>query len=159
RVGEDFARLLLSDVAPACAALEDARKKADAAERPTLLLQEAELLEKGIFLAAHFGQTDHVHALVAHFQALLKALRGGEAAQAVESLAGQGFRGLRKLGLRDEIHALLGQMVDLVMQGKTLGEMRERKDSPAALRTLLHVASGWFYFGMTAEARPILEEA
>jgi len=50
-------------------------------------------------------------------------------------------------------------MAEMVTQGKALAEMRARKDWPLALRTLLHVASGWYYFGMTAEARPILEEA
>jgi hypothetical protein len=122
-------------------------------------MEEAELLEKGIFLAAHFDQSEDVRALFARFQGLLKNLHGAGAGQAVDSLAGQCFRGLRKLGLRDEIHALLGQMAEVVTQGEPLAALRKRKDWAAALRTLLQVASGWYYFGMDAEARPFLEEA
>jgi hypothetical protein len=155
RVGEEFATQLLPEVLPACATLDEAAAKADRTEQTNLLMEQAELLEKAIFLAAHFDQSASVQALVARFQVLLQALPRG----AVDSLAGQCLRGLRKLGLRDEIHNLLGQMAAAVTEGQALATLRKRKDWPATLRTLLQVAAGWYYFGMDEEARPVLEEA
>src|SRR5262249_29511327 len=129
------------------------------------------LLERGLVLAAHFDQGKHVEALVAHFQELLRAQRGSRNVQALDTLAGHCFRGLRKFGLRDSIDGLLRLMADVVLEGQDLASLRPRLEGddeaarllrqqwPATLRTLLQLASGWFYFGKEDQAKPVLDEA
>jgi hypothetical protein len=99
--------------------------------------------------------------MVARFLRLVESLRGEGGAQALDSLAGQCFRGLRKLGLRDETDRLLQQMANLLLQGESLPAMRQRlgKQWSTALRTLLQITAGWLYFGRTERALPILTEA
>jgi cellulose synthase operon protein C len=157
RLGEAFAREVLDRVVPAVAKLDELR-------------EQAVLLEKGLRLAAHFDQAEHVQALVARFHQLLAAQRGAEATQALEPLLGQCFRGLRKLGMRDEINRLLERLAELVLRGQglqaggPLGAGAEKRGPQAGqwartLRLLLHVASGWSYFGQDDRAWPILDEA
>jgi hypothetical protein len=146
RVGEAFSRQLLTEVSAACDGLSE-------------VLEQAALLEKALFLAAHFDQARYVQELVGRFRTLLQGQRGAGGIQALDSLAGQSFRGLRKLGMRDEIHALLGDLTEAVLQGETLDTLRNRSDWPGVLRTLLHVAAGWYYFGKDGQARPFIDEA
>ena len=155
RIGEEFALELLGHLVPAYDALPEARELA-------AVFQQAQLLEKGLFVAAHFDRKDHIQALVVRFQKLLQAQRGnGSSMQALDSLAGQCFRGLRKLGMRDEIDVLLKQMADVILEGQDVATAGSRADRnwPAALRALLHVASGWLYFGRDRQAEPILTAA
>jgi hypothetical protein len=125
------------------------------------LESRAKLLERALFLAAHYDRAEYLQQLVNSFVQLLETQRGDNAAQALDALAGQCLRGLRKLGLREEIDGLLQRMTDLVMQGQELANLRQRlKDQWAnTLRTLLQIASGWLYFGRTEQAMPVLEEA
>src|SRR5205814_4054337 len=46
-----------------------------------------------------------------------------------------------------------------VMGGKSLDKCRQSRTWPAAVRTLLHVAAGWFYLNDDTEGRQLLEEA
>ena len=85
-----------------------------------------------------------------------------QAMQAVEKLASESLRGLRKLGMRDEIDVLLRQMADVILQGEdmsTLSNPRTDRNWPVALRALLHVAAGWLYFGREKQAEPIISAA
>lgn len=163
RVGEDFALLLLAQLAPTCDGLGD---PADA----QALEDHAKLLEKSLFAAAHFDRMEYVQSLVARFQKLLATQRSPEKAKSLESLAGQCFRGLRKLGMRDETDLLLRQMAALVIESQGAKSLQElfglsaaaaakNPDWPAALRTLLHVAGGWLYFGQEKQAEPVLKAA
>ncbi len=145
RISETFAQNLLPETLPACDALSE-------------VIEQAELLEKGMFVAAHFDQSAHVQAMVGRFRSLLGTLHGQSAAK-LDELAEQCFRGLRKLGMRDEIHELLRKMAEVVTDGKPLAKLRERKEWASHLRTLLHVAGSWYYFGMESEAKPVMEEA
>jgi hypothetical protein len=61
--------------------------------------------------------------------------------------------------MRDEINLLLHQMAEAIMQGKAVEELRGQPGWPTVLRTLLHVAAGWFHFGQDEEALALLEEA
>jgi hypothetical protein len=154
RVGEEFGKRMLNLALPAYDALPPPNKDLEA------LTWQSEFLEKALFVAGHFGRADHVHALVARFQRLLQSQRGPQALPALEKLAGQCFRGLRKLGMRNEIDQLLGQMADLVLEGKAVEAMDFAKaENTAALRALLHVAAGWYYFGRDSHAEPILQAA
>ncbi|MCI0456773.1 MAG: hypothetical protein L0Z62_07325 [Gemmataceae bacterium] len=159
RLEEAFARELLDEVLPACKTLEDAMAKADASEKGNLLMEQAELLAKGIFVAAHFDQVAHAQQLVSRFQTLLGTLHSAGGLHILAWLAGQYLRGLRRLGLRDELRSLLNKVAGVVSGGKPLAELRKQKDREPILRTLLQVASGWYSIGMEGEARPFIEEA
>jgi hypothetical protein len=157
RLGETYARDLLGQVAPAIDALAD-------------LQDQARLLEKGLSLAAHYDQAEHIQAFVARFHALLGGQEADEATHALEPLLGECFRGLRKLGMRDEIRLLLDRMAALALRGQSadaispLGFTVVRRGPLAVswartLRLLLHIAAGWYYFGQDDRARHILDEA
>ncbi len=152
RVSEEFARELLDQVA---AAFDAPGKGEDVA----LMMARADLVEKALFVAAHFDRAEHIPHLVSRFERLLEGQRGGATTKAIETLAAQCFRGLRKLGMRDEIDRLLTLMADVVLRGKPLASLDERADKPAALRALLHVAGGWYYFGRDDRAEPLLKAA
>jgi hypothetical protein len=162
RVGEALAEELLDEVAPACellAELAKSRKKGAAADEAPAFLEQANLLEKALVLAAHFNQTRRVQEFVGRFRKALQAQHGPAALKALSSVAAQSFRGLRKLGLRDEIDHLLRQMAEVILQGRTMSALRGEKHWPEMLPALLRVAEGWYYFGKEAEADGIVEEA
>src|SRR5262249_1648097 len=62
------------------------------------LEQRTTLLDRALFLAAHYDRTQHVQSLVSVFVQLVESQRGDQATEALDTLAGQGLRGLRKLG-------------------------------------------------------------
>jgi hypothetical protein len=159
RLGEAFARDLLGLVAPAVDALAD-------------LQAQARLLEKGLSLAAHYDQAEQIQTFVTRFHTLLDGQQGDEAIHALEPLLGESFRGLRKLGMRDEIRLLLDRMAALVLRSQSgaaaatsLLNFTVVRRGPQAvpwgrtLRLLLHIAAGWYYFGQDDRARHILDQA
>jgi hypothetical protein len=152
RVGEDFARQLLDEVVR----VYDGLAKND---EIAATIAQAELLEKALFVAAHFDRSDQIPPLVTRFERLVEAQSGGATMSAVETLAAQCFRGLRKLGMRDEVDRLLTLMAGVILQGQPLSSLNGRPDKAAALRALLHVAGGWYYFGRESRAEPVLQAA
>ncbi len=150
-VGEEFALDMLNRLPAAYDALGNTDDPGD-------LLAQSELLEKGLFLAAHFDRVEFMPTLVTRFQNLLHALHGAGSLKKLDTLAAQCFRGLRKLGMRDEIDTLLHQIADLILAGKDLATFNPRADASGAeaLRALLHVAAGWFFFGRDRQAEPII---
>ena len=153
RIGEEFGRDVLAKVAPAFDALADS---SDA----QVLLNQANLLEKGLAVAAHFDRSEHIHPLVDRFRTMLAAQKGDAGIQTIESLAAQCFRGLRKLGMREEIDVLLTQMALVLLGGqdpRTL-DAANLPTQPASLRALLHVAGGWYYFGRDRQADPVMQK-
>jgi hypothetical protein len=160
RVGESLAEELLAEVFPCCDALEElGRGKATAAGDGRLFEKQAALLEEALFVAAHFNQTQRVQECVNRFRRLFQAQRGSDLFKALNSLAAQSFRGLRKLGLRDEIDQLLRQMAEVILRGREMKALREEKQWPDMLTALLRVAAGWYYFGREEEANAVVEEA
>ena len=157
RLGEPFARGLFGRV---LAAVDELAPR---------LPRQADLLERAIHVAAHFDQAGHVRDYVGRFEALLAEADEASASD-LEPLLGQAFRGLRKLGLRDETDRLLGRMAGLILKGRGVGpdgdlsSAAERTGPEAvawskALRMLLHVAAGWYQVGQPDRARPVLDEA
>ena len=65
--------------------------------------RQANLLEKALFVAAHFDCKDAVPGLVTRFERLLQSQQEAPTLQALDTLAAQCFRGLRKLGMQQEI--------------------------------------------------------
>jgi hypothetical protein len=123
--------------------------------------QVAGLVDHALFVAAHFDRHDHVQKLVPWFLELLEEERDRGSANIIDLVAGQCLRGLRKLGLRDEIERLLVQMSELILRGKSLAALRgaSNKNWPNDVRLLLHIAGGWLYFGREQQAQPVLDEA
>jgi hypothetical protein len=154
RVNEDFARRMLEQTIPAYDALPEAREMA-------AIMEQAAFLEKALFVAGHFGRMEAVHPLVTRFQRMLQAQQGAQVFQVLDTLAAQVFKGLRTLGMRDEIDQILGQMAELVLKGRELKQIDFKKEEqgPAALRSLLQVAGQWYYFGRDSQADPILQAA
>src|SRR5262249_30427108 len=111
RIDESFATDLLGRVA---ATLDDLPQTKEAAP----------LLEKALFVAAHFEQTAYVQQFIARFRQLFDRQRDRGGARALALLAEQSFRGLRKLGLRQEIDHLIKQMAEWSLQGQDLPHLR-----------------------------------
>lgn len=153
RVGEEFARKLLDQSVSAYDALPETK------ELPALM-EQAAFLEKALFVAGHFGRIEAVHPLVLRFQHMLAGQKGPQAIPVLDSLAAQCFRGLRKLGMREEIDTILKQMAELVLEGQDVKAIDFKKEQgPARLRALLQVAGGWYFFGRDSQAEPILQAA
>jgi hypothetical protein len=154
RVGEDFARKMLDQTVTAYDALPEAKEMAD-------LMEPAAFLEKALFVAGHYGRMESVHPLVTRFQNMLKGQKGPQALQVLIWLGTDWLRGLRKLGMRDEIDTILRQMAELVLEGQEVKaiDFKKREQGPAALRALLQVAAGWYFFGRDSQAEPILQAA
>jgi hypothetical protein len=155
RVGEDFSAEML-ELCPATF---------DALPPPgdiTEFEHQAKLLEKSLFVAAHFDRKEFVQQLVTRFGRLLDTQRDAATVQAIDTLAAQSFRGLRKLGMQQEIDKLLHLMAEVLLQGRALRTVDDPErwaKQPAALRALLHVAAGWYYFGRDGQADTVLNAA
>lgn len=148
RVGEAFALPLLRRLGPVLDGLTDVG-------------EQTALLERGLLVAGHFGQADHVQALVTRFEQLLEQRQGADALTAFEMLAEQSFRGLRKLGMHDTIERLLRRMVERLLPGQSRANLRRPLGvhlAPSGWRTLLHVGAGWFAAGHEEPALHIVDE-
>ena len=114
------------------------------AEKTNDSVLQATLLERGMAVAAHYGQTLEATRL---FQRLRKLVQSQKKADiktlaALEAMLSQSFRGLRRLGMRDELALLLEDLSVLVHSGPA-----KEKHAPERLKLLLQLAGGWFYFG------------
>lgn len=155
RVGEEYALTLLDRLKEVYNALQKQNEDSSVETR-------AELLERGMLVAGHFDRAEYVRYLVERFQQLIQAIHRIPASiQKLANLAGQCFRGLRKLGMRDEIDELLSQMRDAIQGDNDLSKVKwyERKSGLDELRALLHVAAGWIYFGKEQQAEDIINSA
>ncbi len=154
RLGQDFACALLGRVVPSLA------------ETTAPTESQALILEKGMVLAAHFDQTPFAVSFVERFMQMVAA--GAAAIQAIEPLIGQLFLGLRKFGLRDVVGQLLERLTVLIAKGHDLQQLRLRiarqaeqgmlRKDLSTWKVMLHVASGWLYFGGEEQASSILNE-
>jgi hypothetical protein len=125
------------------------------------ILDQALLLERGLFISGHFGQTETVTTFVGRIHDLLEAQAEAsvETIQQLQSLLAQSFTGMRRLGMRDNISHLLDQMAGLVRNAQTrMSGSKNAGDQAELLRTMLQVASGWFFFGHVENAWPVLDE-
>jgi hypothetical protein len=83
------------------------------------------------------------------------------AVSVIDELAGRCLRGLRKVGMRDEIDHLLKVMANVILGGKEMKSLTGKGASikGSELRALLHVAGGWYYFGRDTQAEPVMQAA
>ena len=149
RLGHAFAEAMLDRVATQLAKSKDVEKT-------------AEMLEKSVFLAAHFDRKDDVKRFVARLHQLLQDRQGLTYEKLIRLITGS-FRSLRKLGLRDCVAELMTQLGVLVE-----AEKASHSKSATALVSdtrskfhclLLELAAGWFFFGEEQKARKILDDA
>jgi hypothetical protein len=154
RVGADFGREVLERIP---AALDSLSEPGSALPFESI----ARLLGWGLFVAAHFDRADFVHLLLRRLEELLRSQQGAPAEQAFDTLVRQCLGGLRKLGMRREIEHLLQEMAGLVLLGAEPAALDPAwgQQNPVALRALLHVAGGWYYFGKRAEAEQVFRMA
>jgi hypothetical protein len=163
RAGERFTLEALHQV-PAMLASAPGLAQAD----PALLNPWGDLLESGLLLAAFHGEVDLAHKLVPSLLQLMAWPQKENAAKPLDRLVGQCIRSLRKLGLRDEMAALLQQITDL-FQGREVLEQLARRPADwkpiewqkplRTLRVLLQVGGGWMTFGRLEAALPALDQA
>src|SRR5262249_49750633 len=112
-------------------------------------------------VAAHFDNAAQVQELVVRFQKLLRSTGKEQPSHALVSLAGHCLRGLRRLGMRQEIELLLRQLEDLLLQGKSPANRRATvfEGRSEAIMALLNLASGWYYFGRDDAAGTVVKLA
>ena len=154
RIGEGFARSMLDQ---ALAAYDSVPEDAE----PALLQDRGELLEKALFVAAHFDRVEHIQALLSRFKKLFQTGSPALLMNDLEKLILHCFRGLRKLGMRDEINQLLLRITAALLKGKDIASLdrREMADNPDILRSLLQIAAGWYYFGRDEQAQAVVRLA
>ncbi|HEX4613649.1 MAG TPA: hypothetical protein VH092_36035, partial [Urbifossiella sp.] len=162
RAGEGLAAELLRLVPGVLNGL--AAKPFGPGEPTDVIQKQGELVERAVFAAAHFGRTDLLRPIVDGFTALLRSRPEEGRFRLINIVAGAFLRGLKRLGLRDEIDRFLTRLQAEVLLGATPADLRKRYTAKpdawsAALQTLLNLAGGWLTFGMTAQAVPILNEA
>lgn len=149
RLGEEFARDLLPNVIPTL-------------DRANDLVERARVLEKSLFLAAHYDKTDYIRPLIERLRGILQEHWSSDNLVKLVSLLSESLRGLRKLGMRDQIHQLLDVLTGLIRkQSQRMGKMStaERNEERAnQLSLLLQVAGGRFYFSQDEHAWPVIEE-
>ena len=159
RVGENFAIELLSVVSAVI------REDCPSFDR-TLMLHSA------LRVSAHFGRADLVEGFTEDLSAVMPELirdylameiqpppEQVEKAAAIESLFSQSFRGLRKLGMRDEIGRLYGLISDLIQSAPRASRSRKNRDDSVTRRErlLLCLATGWYYFNVDGSARSVVD--
>ena len=161
RIGEDFAVALIRQVPAALEEYANVKATVPEAERVAAEEKSLVLLERSLFLAAHYARPDLVQAVFARFLDYVAACPATEAYAAVNKIARECLRGLRKMGLKEEIDRFLKQMTDILMRGKTLPQLRSTAGTawPEILTSLLNLAEGWLFFGIASQAKPILDEA
>jgi hypothetical protein len=159
RVGEDFAVALIQQVPGVIEAANQVTGTPD--HLAQLWEKKKDLLERALFLAAHYDRTELVQGLFNQFLTFIRSRSGREMYDAINKVARECLRSLRKLGLKDEINRFLTQMTDLVVQGRTLAQLRNAAGTnwPDVLGALLHLAEGYLFFGGLDKARPFLDEA
>lgn len=162
RAGEAFTAELLAAVPQVLKSPEAAGGKPP--DSDGFLKKQGQLLERALFVAAHFGRAETVRGLVGEFAALLRSKPEAARFKLINIVAGPSLRSLRKLGMRDEIDRLLTQIRDEVLRGATLAELRGRYGTgpitwSSVLQTLLNLATGWLAFGLDDHAAPILDAA
>ncbi|HYH67983.1 MAG TPA: hypothetical protein VD866_25020, partial [Urbifossiella sp.] len=126
--------------------------------------KQGELVERAIFAAAHFGRSDLLRPVIDAYAGLVRERPEPARFHLINAAAGQVFRSLKRLGMRDELDRFLSLLRSEVGRGAAAGNLRNqyagRVDQWAvALETLLNLAAGWLTLGLTDHALPIINEA
>jgi len=153
RLGPEVTVGLLDRVLPAVEGLPPVYAPADLHDR-------VPLLERALLLAAHHDKVELVDRVILKYLELLREAQAKSFAfDALEGLAGQSLRGLRRLGLKDKVAMVLRQLEEAILRGLALDELRGRLKGnwKLAMVSLLHLAAGWLHLGEQGRAAPIME--
>lgn len=117
------------------------------------------VIEHGMAAASYADRPDLAKIFVTELLAFSPS--SGGLTEMTESLCSQTFRSLRRMGLRSEADQVLNHLAENLTQGQALSKIRSQRPAewPLVLRTMLHVAAGWFYSGRDDQAYAVLEEA
>jgi hypothetical protein len=152
-VSEEFARKLLDQAIPAYDALPQSRESVEVSE-------QAGFLEKALRAAIHYQFEDEFLRFLERCQRFLQTVdkthRWG-----LEGVVRGCVHGLFHFQLCDEADQFLNTMSQLVLGGRSLGEsIRDDRDGGVGrVQWLLPLAAGWYAFGWSRLADPVLEEA
>ncbi|MEM8668551.1 MAG: hypothetical protein AAGG48_13615 [Planctomycetota bacterium] len=147
RLGERYATKLIERVWSVIDACQDS-------------FDQAALLHRAILVAAHFGRVDLVQSLVEVMDQSLPELvhqyctlspTDRQQTEAIERLLNQSFRGMRRLGMREQIERIYTRVAELI---ESTSESNGGQQSD---RLLLSLAAGWFFFGQSEPARNITQ--
>ncbi len=118
--------------------------------------QWAALVEHGLAAASYADRPDLARLFA---QEILSPANAGPGLP--EALAEQAFRSLRRMGLKAEADHVLHHLAATATQGLSYAKLRKSRPAewPTLLRTMLHVAGGWYYSGRDEQAFAVLEEA
>ncbi|WP_157369587.1 hypothetical protein [Zavarzinella formosa] len=118
----------------------------------------AGLIEHGLAAASYADRPDLARLFVQELLSPAKAPAGPDLPEAMTS---QAFRSLRRMGLKTEADRVLHHLAGNVTQGMSYSKLRKTRpmEWPGLLRTMLHVAAGWYYAGRDEQAYAVLEEA
>lgn len=119
------------------------------------------VLERGLLAAAALGFEGKVRLFAHRFASYVEEQKGQSSPVLLEGLTGHTFRCLRKFGMKDEADNVLSKIALWLTRGLDLKDLRRSRanDWPILLRTLLHVAAGWYYCGRGTRGHRIIEEA
>jgi hypothetical protein len=162
RVGEAFSLQLLRLVPQALA--RDTFRVGNPPTLKEITTVRGELIERAVFLAAHFGQSEIVKSLVGVFVTLLKE-ESEESRQLIANVAAtQCLRSMKRFGMKDSLDQFLTSLgSELLKDGDIVGLKRKHASKPDAwarvLQSLLHLAGGWLTSGLGERATPVLNEA
>lgn len=123
--------------------------------------KRAALIEQGLFVASHFDFREQVTQLINQFKTFLVQSNDKNQLDDLGTIAGQCFRRIRKLGMRNEIDQLILQIHKMLLKDRDLQSSDLHTDPLGSdrLRVLLHIASSWYYVGKYELAEPIVKEA
>jgi hypothetical protein len=159
RAGEEFTVGLLQMVP---SLIQPGRRVGMGVDSPSVQNEkQAKLLEKSLILAGHYDRHDLVVLLFNTFLDFISHLSGNELYTAINLVAREGLRNLRRLGLKNDIDRFLRKIRDQIEQGKPLTYLRTTTGTqwPDILGALLALAEGFQYFGSYDQAKPYLDEA
>jgi hypothetical protein len=127
------------------------------------LRKQGALLDRALFLAGHYDRGELVKLLVDSFVDLVHRKSDETRYTLINIVAGQCFRSLKRLGMRDEIDRLLSRLHVEALRGATTAELKRKHTTKpetwaAILQTQLRLAAGWLSFGCSDKAKPILDE-
>jgi hypothetical protein len=122
---------------------------------------EIALLQQALLLAAHFNQVALAKELFLRLSNHLKKLNPANLYTSAQKIARSVVRGLRKLGLREELKKFIEQVYTQLVPKGDLAQARvsSGKDWPDALTALLAIAEAWEAMNLREQALPIFQEA
>jgi hypothetical protein len=133
-------------------------------ETHEIVKKQGELLQRSLAQAGSYDRRDLVKTLVDEFSSLIHVKKDEERFRLINAVGGQSLRLMRKLGMRVEIDRFYSRLHNEILRGASTSELKKKfANKPdlwsSVLQTLLNLAGGWLFFGLTDRAEPILLEA